>query len=378
MDGLRIVVVGGGIGGVCAALALEQAGYEVEVYERAPAILPIGAGLCMWCNGAKALNALGLERALGAISPELGAVQFLTRDGELLSDIPMAPLVAATGQRPYPVARAELQGALVSAFGAERIHLGAECIGVEQSAAGATAHFADGRSASGDLVIGADGIRSVVRPHVVAESTVRSLSWDWEGITTVSLGAPDAFVFHVADGKRAATMPVGDGRFYYFFDFEKPPALPGMRAQLRTLFDGWCEPVQRLVEAVPEAGASHLHHHDLDPIAAFARGRVVLIGDAAHATTPFLGQGASQAAEDALVLARYLRTTSVSIVDALERYQRERMERVHAIVRGAREKGEAATMAGTDANERYYEELRNGSRDFVEAVEHFTRTGPLR
>ncbi len=381
MRGLRIVVVGAGIGGMCAALALEQTGHEVEIYERAPGLHPIGAGLCVWCNGAKVLNALGLEAALRDVSPSLRAVQFRTREDELLSDIPIEPLVASTGQRPYPVARADLHAVLARAFGAERIHLGAECVSIEQSGDSVTVHFADGRSASADLVVGADGIGSVIREHVVDGARKRALSWDWEGITTIPCGAPDTFTFYVGDGKRAATMPVGGGRFYFFFDFQRTAeldALHGMRDQLRYLFAGWCEPVERLVETAPPETASNLQHHDLEPIASFVRGRVVLLGDAAHATTPFLGQGASLAAEDALVLSRLLPTKGLSVQSALVAYERERRERVHAVVRGSRDKGEAATVAGSDANERYYAELRGGSRDFVETVERITLSGPLK
>ena len=379
MSHLRIAIVGAGIGGLSAGLALEQAGHSVEIYERAPEIAPVGAGLCMWCNGAKAMNSLGLEQRLEAISPPMRAVRFYTREGELLSDIPMEPLVATTGQRPYPVARADLQMALLGAHGADRVHLGAECVGVEQSDDSATVLFADERRATADLVIAADGLRSAVRAHVVAEARIRSLSWDWEGLTDVSLADPDIFAFFVGNGRRAATMPVAGDRFYFFFDFQTTPELEQleMQAQLEQLYDGWCDPVQRLIESIDPASAGHLNLCDLDPIESFVRGRVALLGDAAHATTPFLGQGASQAVEDAVVLTRYLAQSGDDVEQALQSYEVERMARVHAIVEGARAKGEAATMDGSDENEQYYQALREGGRDFVETVEQLTLTGPL-
>jgi FAD-dependent urate hydroxylase len=379
---LRIAVVGAGIGGLSAGIALRRAGFMTEVYERAPEIQPIGAGLCLWPNGAKAVNALGLERRMEEISPAMRAVQFRTRDGELLSDIDLHPLVQTTGQRPYPVARADLQQLLFEEYGSSHVRLGRECVRIEEEADGRpVVVFADGGRAAADLVVGADGLRSTVREHVVGASTLRPLSWDWEGLVTAvpGLNPPDVFTFYVGDGKRASMMPVARNRFYFFFDFQEPPAgLDGMREQLELLYEGWCEPVRMLVDAASREGAGHLHLHDLEPIETFIRGRVVLLGDAAHGMTPFLGQGAAMAVEDALVLAHYLQTTSVSVEDALRRYEAERKARTSAIVAGARAKGEAAVGVDLDANERYYEELRRGSRDFVEAVEQATFVGPLR
>ena len=326
------------------------------------------------------MNALlGLEPTMEQISPPLRAVQFFTRDGELLSDIAMQPLVDATGQRPYPVARADLQLALLDAFGRERVHLGAECTSVAQTAETATVSFSSGLEATGDLVVAADGLRSTLRAHVTSGAQIRSLSWDWEGLTDFGLAGDDTFAFFVGNGRRAATMPVAGGRFYFFFDFQTTPELEalGMRDQLSRLFEGWCDPVQRLIESIDPAAAGHLNLCDLDPISSFVRGRVALLGDAAHATTPFLGQGAAQAAEDALVLTRYLDDAGADVTSALAGYEAERMTRVHAIVEGARAKGEAATFEGSDANERYYQALREGGRDFVDSVEQLTLTGPL-
>ena len=242
------------------------------------------------------------------------AVRFYTRDGELLSDIPMQPLVAATGQRPYPVARADLQIALLDAYGADRVHLGAECVAVEQSDPSATVLFADGRRATADLLIGADGMRSVVAPTWSPRPPPDTSRGKPGGLTDVSLADPDTFAFFVGTGRRAATMPVANGRFYFFFDFQTTPELDklDMREQLAQQTDGWCDPVQRLIESIDPAADNHLNLRDLDPIGSLVRGRVVLLGDAAHATTPFLGQGASQAVEDAVVLARYLGRTTMA------------------------------------------------------------------
>jgi FAD-dependent urate hydroxylase len=383
MFGLKVVVVGAGIGGLCAGLALRRAGFEVEIYERAPEIRPVGFGLCMWPNGAKAMNALGLATEMDSISPQMNAVEFRTKDGELLSHIALEPLRVSTGQRPYPVARADLHLTLLERYGRESVQLGAECVDVRLDGEKAIIELADGRTVSGDLVIGADGLRSTVRRKVFGDFPVRRLSADWEGLVGAVSGftPSDTFTFYVGDGKRAAMMPVARGQFYFFFDFPLRPdgeQAGNMREELRSLFAGWCQPVLDLIEAVDPSRAASLEHRDLEPIDQFAYERVALLGDAAHATSPFLGQGAAMAAEDAIVLAHFLQTTSIGVPDALGRYQRERSDRVWEVVRGSREKGEAAVAADVDANERYYQELRHGSRDFVDAVERITVTGPLR
>jgi FAD-dependent urate hydroxylase len=383
MHDLKVVVVGGGIAGLCAGIVLRETGHAVTVYERSAAIESGGHGLCMWPNGAKALNALGLEEAMRSLSPHLSAVRFRTRDGELLVDIPLEPLTATTGQRPYPIRRRALWLALRDRLGEERLVLGAECVDVGQDPErGVTATFADGRSATGDLLIGADGIRSRVRERCFGPATLRSLSWDWEGVVRrePELNPPDVFTFFVGDGRRAAMLPISDDDVYWFFDIHERDISPGMpvRDQLRGLFGEWAPEVNRLIDSIDPAHAQCLELCDLEPLRSIVSGKIALVGDAAHATSPWLGQGAAMAAEDALVLAHYLRTTSVGVEDALVRYERERRERTSRIVEGARAKGEAAMGIDADANERYYAELRAGGRDFVETVERITLEGPLR
>ncbi|HEX5145546.1 MAG TPA: FAD-dependent monooxygenase [Conexibacter sp.] len=382
---LKVVIVGAGIGGLATGLALRQAGYEVDVYENAPAIRPIGFGLCMWPNGAKALNALGLGAAIERVSPKLDAVEFRADDGELLSHVAMDPLEEAVGQRPYPIARADLLAALLAAFGDEHVHLSADGVRVEQDADGATAHFADGRSARGDLVVGADGIRSTVRRHVVGHDGVFNyLSAAWETVVPADpeISPSDTFTFWVGENRRAALMPIAGERAYCFFDFPPPPdhGEDGVAplAFLAEQYGDWCEPVRQLLGRVDPDKTMPVRYHDLDALDTYVNGRVVLIGDAAHATTPTLGQGAAQATEDGLVLAHFLRTTNRSLDDALARYDAERMRRTQAIVLGARAQTQKIVAHDQGVTKSWHDELRNGSRDFVEAVEKITLAGPLR
>jgi FAD-dependent urate hydroxylase len=382
---LKVVVVGAGIGGLATGLALRQAGFEVEVYENAPLIRPIGFGLCLWPNGAKALNALGLGPAMGRVSPQLDAVDFRADDGELLSHVAMEPLEEAVGQRPYPIARADLLAALLDGFGSEQVHLSADCVRVEQGDGEATAIFADGRTATGDIVVGADGIRSTVRRHVVGHDGVFNyLSAAWETIVPADseLTPAGTFTIWVGENRRAALMPVAGERCYCFFDFPPPPDHPAdgvePAAHLAELYGDWCEPVRTLLGRVDPANTLPVRYHDLDALDTYVNGRIVLIGDAAHATTPTLGQGAAQACEDGLVLAHFLQTTNRSVEDALARYDAERTKRTQAIVLGARAQTQKIVRADEGVTKSWHEELRGGSRDFVGAVEKITLEGPLR
>jgi FAD-dependent urate hydroxylase len=383
VDQLKVVIVGAGIGGLATGLALRRAGSEVDIYENAPQIRPIGFGLCMWPNGAKALNYLGLGRAMERISPVLDAVDFRADDGELLSHVAMEPLEEAVGQRPYPVARADLLDVLLDGFGSEHVHLGADCVRVEQGEGEATAVFADGRTATGDLVVGADGIRSTVRRHVVGhDGRFNYLSAAWETLVPAdpALTPSGTFTFWVGENRRAAVMPAGGERLYTFFD--GPPSEDhgggDVAAWLHERYGDWCEPVRRLVELVDPACAMPVRYHDLDALNTYVNGRIALIGDAAHATTPTLGQGAAQAVEDGLVLAHFLLTTNRSIEDALARYDAERTRRTQAIVLGARAQTQKIVGHDEGVTKSWHEELRGGSRDFVAAVERITLEGPLR
>ena len=148
MDRLKIIIVGAGMGGLTAAIALRQAGYVVEVFDRVPALLPAGAGVSLWSNGVKVLDRLGLGPALAAVGGRMQRICYRSQSGDTLSDFSLSPLIEAVGERPYPVTRTDLQRLLLTALN-QPVQLGAECVRLEQDAEGATAIFSDGRRAIG-------------------------------------------------------------------------------------------------------------------------------------------------------------------------------------------------------------------------------------
>jgi FAD-dependent urate hydroxylase len=386
MHHLKAIVIGAGIGGLTAGIALSQAGYEVEIYDRVAELRPVGAGISLWSNGVKVLNRLGLGIEIAAIGGQMNRMQYWNKTGDLLNDIDLNPLIHQVGQRPYPVARRDLQMLLLQAFPGD-VKLGCECIGVEADATGVSALFANGDRAQGDLLVAADGIRSLLRTYVLGESIEPKYAGyiNWNGLVTADadLAPANTWVIYVGEHKRASLMPIAGDRFYFFLDVPlsaDSPADPDQyQTQLKQYFQGWAKPVQLLIDRLDPATTARPVIHDVGPISSYVRGRVALLGDAAHATCPDLGQGGCQAMEDALVLANYLVTTNISVEDALQRYNADRTQRGNAIVEKARQRAEQIHGKDPDITQAWYDQLSTEKpSDVTSAIAKTILGGPLK
>ena len=362
MRSVNVTIVGAGIGGLSAAIALREAGHEVRVFERAPHLLPIGAGICLWPNGARALHALGLTDSLDEVSPILRTLRYVDSGGAEIRRYSLEALTARVGQRSYPVARYDLHDALLDRLGRDRVTLDSECVAVTQDADGVDVEFGDGRKVRSDMLVGADGVRSVIRSHVVPEPvTLNPYYMSSFGLVPASLGltASDTFTFYVADHKRVGLLDVGRDRTYYFIDspFTDGPDVSGtdQRAELRRQFDGWCTPVQSLIDAM-DPTAPRQPIADFDSPSTYVKGRIALLGDAAHATTPLLGQGAAMGLEDALVLGRHM-ATAADLPTALVAYDAERRPRASSVVLAARARMQAMLGVVPEAADEWYKKL---------------------
>jgi FAD-dependent urate hydroxylase len=313
-------------------------------------------------------------------------MEYISHTNESLNHVNLLPLIETVGQRPYPVSRSELQALLFDEVGAQSVQLQKKCIAVQEDLGSVTAIFEDGSTATGDILIGADGVRSTVREYVVAEKAEPRYAdyVNWNGIVKASpeLAPSDVWVIYVGEGKRASMMPIGGDRFYYFFGAPLPKGTvvaPEDRAQeLAEIFARWPQPVQNLIQTLDPTQTNRLEIHDLTPLPNFVKGRVALLGDAAHATTPTLGQGGCQAMEDAEFLCRYLVTTNISVPDALNRYEAARKERTANLVLKARTRADTIYNKTPELTEQWYESLKQENEvDVIDALAKIILGGPF-
>ena len=364
---MEIAIIGAGMGGLTTGIALKKFGHNVTIYEQAEQILPVGAAISLWSNGVKCLNYLGLTdkiAKLGGQMDNLAYVDGLT--GDVMTQFSLAPLIEEVGQRPYPVSRAELQNMLMDEFGRDDIHLGKKMVALEDDGQFVTITFADGLKTQADLLIGADGTHSITRTYVLGEHVERRYAGyvNWNGLVEISddLAPADQWTTFVGEGKRASLMPVADGRFYFFFDVPLDVGLDNDRSQykvrLKEYFSAWCPQVQNLIDRIDEQRTNRVEIHDIEPFAQFYKGNVVIVGDAAHSTTPDIGQGGCQAMEDAIYLARALQINTLGLEDALKRYQNKRNERTREMVLRARKRCDVTHMKDEQVTKEWYEDLR--------------------
>jgi len=311
---LHAAIVGGGIGGLSAALALRRAGIRATIYERQPQLREIGSGLTLWTNAVKLVGRFGLLDALLAVGAPLGRFEFWSWRGERLGELSLGALADRLGAPCVGVHRADLMALLARALGDCRVELDARCLGYVQDDMGVTAKFADGRTARSDLLIGADGLQSAVRAALLGQRPPRYAGYTcWRGVATFEHEAvsPGITSETLGYGTRFGMLPIGQGRVFWYATASTRPggddARAGRKHTVLDLFRRYRPPVVPLIAATDEAAILRHDIYDRPPVRRWGAGRVTLLGDAAHPPTPNLGQGACQAIEDAWMLARCLR-----------------------------------------------------------------------
>jgi 2-polyprenyl-6-methoxyphenol hydroxylase-like FAD-dependent oxidoreductase len=325
-------VVGAGIGGLAAAVALRQAGWEATVYEAAPEVRPLGAGLSIWPNGVRALRGIGLGDLAAAAPRADGALR--RADGSALAEFDPDVLEARFGAPLVGFHRADLHEGLIAGLGPERVRTGMRLVGLE----GGDPRFDDGSSVRADLVVGADGLNSTVRAALLGDGEPRDPGIvAFRGVAGLDDPVPAGEWW--GPGSVAGLLPLGGGRVYWYLAYCGEPdraALPGLLAE-------YGQPVRQAVDrTAPEQVLVH-RLYDRDPAPSWSRGTATLLGDAAHPMLPFLGQGAGSALEDAAALGAAV-AAEPDVESALAAYERARLERTAALVAGSRKAAKAALL----------------------------------
>jgi 2-polyprenyl-6-methoxyphenol hydroxylase-like FAD-dependent oxidoreductase len=355
----RALIVGAGPAGLTAAIALTRIGIEVRLFERASELGKAGAGLGVQSNALRALQKLGIGDRIAAAGTELRVQEIRNIRGRLLFSFPQGEVADEYGTPTISLLRADVQLALVDAVQQGVLRLHSECVAVEQDSEGVTIELADGRRERGALLIGADGGRSVIRKHVygAADAPPRYSGFtSWRAVVEMSPDTlpPDTSRTFLGAGRQFVMFPVGANRIYWGLLKREPEGATNPTSGLRELLiehlRGFPEVTRRLVEATDEARILRADICDRDPERTWVKGRVVLVGDAAHMTTPFIGQGAGISMEDAIVLAKELSLTDGlrdqrMLVNALESFQRARMPRCAKIVLTSRRRGRLLSLS---------------------------------
>jgi len=345
---LHAAIIGGGIGGLSAALALRRAGIRVTIFERQSQLREIGSGLTLWTNAVKLVEQLDLLDALLAVSAPLERFEFWSWRGQWLGALSLQTLGERLGAPCVGVHRADLLALLARALGDCPVELDARCLGCVRDGMGVTAHFADGRAVRSDLLIGADGLHSAVRAALLGQRPPRYAGYTcWRGVTPFEHEAvsPGISSETLGYGTRFGMLPIGQGRVFWYATASTRPggddAYTGRKHTVLDLFRRFRPPIAPLIAATDERAILRHDIYDRPPVRRWGEGRVTLLGDAAHPPTPNQGQGACQAIEDALMLARCLREVRLGsegdgVSAALRTYEARRRRRTAQVIRQSR------------------------------------------
>lgn len=343
------IIIGGGVGGLCSAIALRNIGIEVTVYERADMLGDVGAGLVIAANAIRSLHRLRLADQAIAAGSKVTRAQIRTSDGHPLAETDMRNYETRFGAPTIAIHRAALHKALLDTLPEGTVRLGAACTRVEQDQAGVTAHFADGSEARADFLIGGDGVRSAVRRQLFPSVELRYSGYTaWRGAVIsrdeVALGITSETW---GRGYRFGIVRMDAERIYWFATANAKPGITYTPAEQKTLllkiFGSWHSPIRHLLESTPAEVILHNDISDFAPLNQWSVGRVTLLGDAAHATTPNMGQGACMAIESADVLAQCLAKTG-DVEAAFRAYETRRKPRTAFITNQSWQIGRVAQM----------------------------------
>lgn len=397
---MKVIIIGAGIAGLSSGILLTRQGHECHVYENAVEILPIGAAISLHSGGVRCINAMGFKDELDAMGGHLERMCY--RDGatgEDLTNFPLDEVYQFAGTRTYPVSRAKLQAFLMQKYeeiSGFKVQLGHQCVDASEENNIVTVTFANGTVVAGDLCIGADGVHSVIRKFIYQQLELTLPPRRYVGyvnFNTLVDAVPDwphdQWTIYVGEGKRASLMPIDDNKFYCFLDVPMdstdaiipfPPNRDLFRPELDKAFATFPQPVKDLINAIDVNKLNRVPMHDMDPIIKAYNGRFVLVGDAKSVMTPDLGSAGALALEDCVYLARQLQVNSISLENALARYESVRLPRSHEFLKRCRERADMLHGTGDKSlTEEFYASLRHPdtTKNIIAGLKKNAIGGPL-
>ncbi len=340
-----VTIIGAGIGGLSAAIALQQQGIKVKVFEKATELKETGAGIVLAANAIKVLEKLGVANQVRQAGSPVKKAEIRTSDGKIIVNMPVHKQAERYGTYSYLIYRPDLQRILYENLKPDTVVFGKKFSGMEQHQKKVTSFFEDGEMDTADFLIGADGVHSKVRKEIDEDSTLR-----YSGFTAfrgISYFKDERFPEELGGGfeawgrgKRFGFSHLGKGRVFWFAAVNMPEgtftALAKKKKTVLHHFHRWWGPIEAVIDSTEDSKILVHEIFDRKPVDSWHKGRAVLLGDAAHPMLPNLGQGGAQAMEDALILTNCLKQNPAEIEQALNQYEHLRRSRTKKIVQSSR------------------------------------------
>jgi 2-polyprenyl-6-methoxyphenol hydroxylase-like FAD-dependent oxidoreductase len=334
---MRAIVVGAGVGGLTTAIALRARGVDVEVFDAAPVTRTSGGGLGIASNATKVLRALGIDLPKSGVGRVCEQFHLRTARGRPIRELPISSIADELGSPVVNVRRNDLIALLKESLDVQ-VRYGYEVVRYDRIGDGVAITFADGRTHAADVLVGADGIRSVVRAQAVGPEPINEYGYVcW--IATVPFEHPrlpsSGAAHYWGNGQRFGLIDIGDGLAYWWGTKNSPRQWTGSKVQVLKCFEGWAPEIQEVISLTPDEDIVCVPAQDRSFIESWGDGPVTLVGDAAHPMLTSLSQGAGSAIEDGYALAHHV-TTAGDVVTGLREYEEARRDRARWLVSASR------------------------------------------
>lgn len=345
----KFTIVGGGIGGLTLAIALLRKGFDVTIYESATEIKPLGAGIVLAANAIKAYQAIGLAEDILEAGSQVKLLQIKNERGSIISEVDAEKFSAHYGINNFTIHRADLHRVLLNHIPAGVLQKGKTCVDFIQEKDGVVLRFSDGTTTHTSYVIACDGIHSPIRKKLLPKSLPRFAGYTcWRAVINEYPEGFDPSVNSETWGTRGrfGLVPLNNKSIYWFACINtsrvNDPVMRGFQqTDLLNYFQKFHDPIPEVIRKTKAEQLIWNDILDLKPLKQFAFNNIVLLGDAAHATTPNMGQGACMAIEDAVILANCIESDK-SVENAFRQYERKRIGRTTQIINTSRRIGQIA------------------------------------